>query len=212
MPFLPKTHISLPPLLPLSSLLIHLFPLIISSPCSSPSSLFYIPASLPSPSVLSCRPARSQSGEHFKCVWSSWLITAFEPRFVNTEQLIVVWMSCVAGGPSALLFVYVRAQAHVCLYVSCPTVLNTARMGINTPSLSSACVQTWVTSSENKTYILPSLCCQWGAFRPRLQSSVTDYRPDMQRSSFPWRLRTHTHTQVIVCSWWAVMLISYLGF
>lgn len=112
---------SLPPYSPsLTSLplLIHLFLLSFAFFISFPSLCLILPIALsspsPSPPYLSHSSAVSQSGERFKCVWSSWLITAFVPQFVNTEQLIVVWKPCVAGGPG-IFFVYVHA--HVCLHV-----------------------------------------------------------------------------------------------
>lgn len=127
----------LPPKPP--SLLIHLFLLsfavLISLPPVCPFLSIALPSLSPSPPYLSRPSAVSQSGECFKCVWSSWLITAFVPWFVNTEQLIVVWEPCAAGGPGILLCVC----ACTCLS-ACLTVLNTAQMGINTSSLSWAYV------------------------------------------------------------------------
>lgn len=112
--------------------------------------------------------------------WSarSWFIAAFVPWFVNVGQLIVVWKSCVAGGLS-ILYLCMCAKVHACLHVWCLTVFNRALVGINTSSFSSVCVcvQTGVTSSNNKTHTWPLLSCWCWVFKSWLHSAVANNRP-----------------------------------
>lgn len=147
------------------------------------------PSLSPSPPYLSCLSAISQSKEHFKCVWGSWLITACVLWFVNVEQLIVVWKSSAAGGQS---IINVYMCVHVCLSVSCLTVLNTGQMGINTSSLSLECLQTWVTSPKSKTHTVTEVFSNHSFIQQWL---ITDQRCKETLLLKLQDLCIHTHTQ-----------------